>query len=164
MPSYNDLQINYQGCELDICSEKLTSLADCPEHITGQFNCRYNELRTLAGGPQKVDGDYKCYSNQLTDLIGCASHIGDTLICWNNQITSLVGIHKIIKRCSSIEFDANKITEGGIGLLLIENLIWISSNSSPFAIIEKYIGNGTKGMMACRAELISKGWADNAKL
>ena len=164
MQSYNDLNIDYQGGDLLIYSKKLVSLVGCPEVISGGFNCSDNKLASLVGGPTRVSGYYRCYNNNLTDLVGCASYIGGDLICWANQITSLIGIHKIIKSCRGMFFDDCTITQGGIGLLLIENLTNISSDGEPFKIIYKYLGQGTKGMMACRAELISRGYDDYAKL
>ena len=158
---------NYKGGDFDIYKKKRDSLAGCPQHITGVFNCGENNLTSLVGGPQRVDGDYGCSANQLTDLVGCASHISGKLFFSNNDITSLVGIHKIIKSCRETFFNVHEIKEGGIGLLLIKDLTTISSNWSliePFEIIEKYLGTGTKGMMECRSELISRGYDEYAKL
>ena len=125
----------------------------------GDYMPAYCNLTSLVGGPQTVTGNYNCKYNQLTDLVGCASHIGGELDLDGNNITSLVGIHKIIKTCSEITFDDHLITQGGIGLLLIENLTEISSYTEQFQIISRYLGTGTKGMMACRKELISNGYA-----
>ena len=164
MRSYKELNIQYQGGDLELYNKKLESLDGCPQHITGHFNCSYNELTSLVGGPQKVDDCYICYNNQLTDLVGCASHIGGKLLCDDNQITSLAGIHKIIKSCKQIKFDDHKIIEGGIGLLMIGDLTQISSDTDPFIIIEKYLGKGTKGMMECSKELKARGYEQYAKL
>ena len=144
---------------------KYESLEGCPQHITGEFTCYGNIITSLVGGPQIVDGEYWCDGNELTDLTGCASHIGDTLRFRNNRkITSLVGIHKIIKSCTYMYFDCDNITEGGIGLLMIENLTYISDGNPPFKIIQSYLGTGTKGMMECSKELTNKGYANYAKL
>ena len=167
MRSYKDMEIayDYQSGDLLIQYSKLRSLEGCPEHITGGFYCNENNsISSLVGGPQRVAGDYSCRWTKLTNLVGCANHIGGALYCDHNHITSLVGIHKIIKSCSRMIFDSEKITEGGIGLLLIENLTNISCNTEPFQIIKKYLGSGTKGMMDCRSKLISKGYSDHAKL
>ena len=164
MRSYDDLNINYQSGDLSIKKHDLTSLVYCPEIVSGEFNCETNNLTNLIGGPQRVDGNYFCEDNLLTDLAGCASHISCELNISNNQITSLVGIHKIIKSCSEIYFDCDLITQGGIGLLLIENLTMISNDTMPFIIIERYLGTGTKGMMECRAVLIASGYENYAKL
>ena len=154
---------NYQGGHINIM-DTITSLIGCPTHVTGMFDCSGNSITSLVGGPQKVDIGYDCAYNQLNDLTGCASHIGGHLDIKNNRITSLVGIHKIIKSCPTIYFNNITILHGGIGLLLIENLKTISAHSNPFCIINKYLGSGTKGMMECRKELISKGYANYAKL
>ena len=165
MRSYKDLNIDYQGNDLDIIQLQLTSLSGCPEHITGDFICKFNLLKTLAGGPRQVDRRYNCSDNHLTDLVGCASHISSELNLHNNNITSLVGIHKIIKKCQCFYFDTSSITQGGIGLLLINGLEIISNYKSPqFQIISEYFGTGTKGMMECSKELISKGFEQYAKL
>ena len=152
------------------CSQNdLTSLVGCPQHITGTFECTSNLFSNLNGGPQKVEGDYICSHNLLTSLIGCASYIGGELNLQSmTELRSLVGIHKIIKSCKEINFDANRIIHGGIGLLLIYNLSLIRDDGytlpPPFSIIEQYIGTGTKGMMECSKELIEKGYEDYAKL
>ena len=164
MLSYNDLNHVYVERKLGLSSFNLTSLNVCPNHITGPFDCSQNRLSSLVGGPQIVDGYYICYKNQLTDLVGCASNIRSILNISDNPITSLVGIHKIIKSCPEIYFDCKPIKEGGIGLLLIENLTNFSDFSDPFNIISKYLGTGTKGMMECRKELIFSGYSDYAKL
>ena len=165
MRNYNDVVKEYKGGDFSISDSKITSLIGCPDYITGDFACSYNELYSLMGGPQKVDGYYRCVNNNLTDLTGCASHIGGMFACYENDITSLVGIHKIIKSCKSIQFNDNNIKQGGIGLLLIENLTKISSTASePFQIIKSYLGTGTKGMMECSKELKANGWAEYAKL
>ena len=169
MPSYDDLNIDYKGGDLLINMQSLNSLAGLPEHITGNLLCIGNQLTSLVGGPQKVDGSYDISHNyELTSLIGCASHIGNRLDLENNPITSLIGIHKIIKSCRAIDFNNDKISEGGIGLLLIERLTYITYSSNlgddPFEIIKSYLGSGTKGMMDCRAELIEKGYENYAKL
>ena len=165
MPSYKDLNIDYQGGHLYVMDKSLETLDGCPSVISGTFECQVNWLPTLVGGPSIVNGSYGCIYNRLTDLVGCASHIGGMLYCHhNNQITSLVGIHKIIKSCQGMYFDAHNIIHGGIGLLMIENLTDISSDNEQFKIIKSYLGKGTKGMMECRAELIAKGYNQYAKL
>ena len=164
MQSYKDLNIDYQGGDLKIDIKKLTSLGGCPNHITWDFDCYANSLTSLVCGPQQVDGHYSCQHNQLTDLVGCASHIGGILNCCYNNITSLVGIHKIIKSCNEIWFDDLKIVHGGIGLLLVENLEVIHGSPEQYTIFNRYLGTGTKGMMACRDELIKKGLEEYAKL
>ena len=164
MQSYKDLNKIYMDGNIRIDGCKLESLEGCPQHITGGFWCDINKITSLVGGPQIVDSNYDCRGNQLSSLIGCASHIGGTLFTSGNSLTTLVGIHKIIKSCNVFYFDAYKITEGGIGLLLIDDLIHISNDEIPFKIILKYLGAGTKGMMACRAELIETGYENYAKL
>ena len=164
MRSYKDLEMNYQSGDLDITNNLITSLDGCPQHITGDFLCVNNGLTSLAGGPQIIDKSYDCTDNQLTDLTGCASYISAELHIRGNRIKSFVGIHKIIKHCRIIYVDDEHVTEGGIGLLLIKNLEYISTDSTPFLVITDYLGKGTKGMMDCSKELISMGYTNYAKL
>ena len=165
MRSYNDLNKVYKCDNLEIDFKGLNSLDGCPEHITGDFYCYGNKLVSLIGGPQKVDNLYDCSDSNITDLVGCASHIGESLNISNNRITSLIGIHKIIKSCAGLWFDCRKIKEGGIGILLIEQMTDIEThNYEPFEIIKSYLGTGTKGMMECSKELKARGWDAYAKL
>ena len=168
MPSYDQLYIRkYQSGNLNIREKSVTRLNGCPEHITGDFICSRNRLSRLTNGPKQVDGNYDCSDNFLSTLDGCASHIAGFLDIRDNDITSLVGIHKIIKSCGKLYLSDYEITEGGIGLLMIENVDIISeikSQLAPFKIIQKYRSQGTKGMMTCRAELISNGYENYAKL
>ena len=165
--SYNKLTSLVGGPKLVktlICKNNgIINLEGCPD-VLYSFIIGFNNLKSLVGGPDMISGNYDCSYNQLTDLVGCASHIGNILYCSSNPITSLMGIHKIIKSCKGFVFDYEKITHGGIGLLLIDNLTKISNYNGPFQIIQKYLGTGTKGMMACRAELIAKGYENYAKL
>ena len=166
MPSYKNINLKYTSGNLDLTSkfEHLKSLAGCPDHITGNFKCIQLRLTSLTGGPEKVDGYYFCSNNQLTNLEGCAKHIDGELYFGNNKITSLIGIHKIIKSCRRIFFDCEHIIEGGIGLLLIDNLTEITDKTSPFDIISKYLGTGSKGILQCQNELIENGYPNHAKL
>ena len=163
MPNYKDLNMYYKDGDLDIDSSELDSLTGCPNHITGNFNCASNNLTDLVGGPQQIDGDFMCDYNELTTLMGAPSKV-DVIECNYNNITSLVGIHKIIKICKEFYFDDDKITEGGIGLLMIKDLTEISMNQEPFVIIANYLSTGTKGMMECSKELKAKGYEQYAKL
>ena len=164
MRSYKYLNRYYQSGNLYINDQSLQSLDGCPQHITGNFTCRHNMLSSLIGGPQRVDGTYDCSENLISDLIGCASHIAGRLICTSENLTSLVGVHKIIKTCQDIRFYTHQITQGGIGLLLIDDLTNISPDTEPFRIINSYLGTGTKGMMACSKILVAEGYEEYAKL
>ena len=148
----------------DCSNNHLTDLYGCAQSGITQLFCSNNKLTTLTGGPSSTEWGYDCRNNKLTDLYGCASHIGSDLDFQYNNITSLIGIHKIIKSCRETYFDCEKITEGGIGLLLISKLKEISVNTEPFKIISKYLGQGTKGLVLCQNELIEHGYDNYAKL
>ena len=164
MTTYKEQMESYISGDIMIVNKKLSSISGGPNHISGDFYVWCNDITSLMGGPQLVDGGYNCADNLLTDLTGAPSIISYFDFTKNN-ITSLVGIHKIIKSCKVITFAPNEITQGGIGLLLISDLTSINSgHHEPFEIIKNYLGSGTKGMMMCRTELISSGFANYAKL
>lgn len=58
-------------------------------HVTGNFDCSWNNLITLAGAPHIVDGEFKCNNMQLTSLKHAPTKVGGSFNCGNNQIRSL---------------------------------------------------------------------------
>ena len=155
--------IKYKSGHLDIHGH-VNSLDGRPDQITGEFDCSNNDLTDLVGGPTNISGSYNCSENRLVTLLGSPEYTSADFDCAKNNLSSLVGIHKIIKSCRVIMCSEAKITEGGIGLLLIANMEHITSKHEPFKIINSYLGKGTKGMMECSKELISRGFPEYAKL
>ena len=85
--------------------------------------------------------------------------------CEHNKISSLVGIHKTIKILNGpIHLQGNPIRSGGIGLILIEGLTYIDLKRPAIKIINKYLGQGKKGLLLCQDELIEAGYEKYAKL
>ncbi len=64
------LKFNYVYGNFNCSSNYLTSLKDCPRHITGYFNCSYNKLTSLEGGPKTIGNGFDCSYNKLTSLEG----------------------------------------------------------------------------------------------
>jgi hypothetical protein len=128
---------------VELHEEALTKLPVKFGTVTLGFYCEHNRLTSLEGAPSSVSGFY----------------------CYSNQLTSLQGIHKIFKIISGDFFcHYNPITSGGIGLLLIEGLTRIIADQSAFKIIERYLGQGKKGLLLCQDELIDEGYEEFAKL
>ncbi len=164
-------------------SNKLKTLKGAPEIVAGEFCCDSNQLTDLQGSPKevekyscngtgitslkgapiRVEEDFSCVSNQISSFEFCPRYIGDDLNLENNKITSLKGVHKHFDHCEKISLSMNTIVEGGIGLLLIPGLkeIWFRNDKTKFAkaikIIDKYVGQGKAGLLACQEELIEKG-------
>jgi hypothetical protein len=139
------------------------------EYFTGEVNVTHDvRLSGIAKLPVKfgtVGGDFYCHYNQLATLEGAPSSVGGNFFCYSNQLTSLEGIHKIIKVISGAFYCFNNpIKSGGIGLILIEGLKKIYADQPAFKIIEKYLGQGKKGVLLCQDELIEAGYEEYARL
>lgn len=103
--------------------------------------------------------------DSLTSLEGAPREITGSFSCDDNKILSLEGIHKIIKKINGQFYcNDNPIKSGGIGLLLIEGITRIGTNHPALEIINKYIGQGKKGLLLCQEELIEAGFEANARL
>ncbi len=112
-----------------------------------------------------VGGYFDCSGNRLVTLKGIPASVGKDFYCSNNQLTSLVGVHKILKRVDGLLYiTRNKIKSGGIGLLLVEGLTKIVADQSAFGIINKYLGQGMKGVLRCQEELHDAEFEEYAKL
>jgi hypothetical protein len=163
--------VNVTG-DVDLFNEKLLKLPVKFGTVVGRwsnrysdFDCSNNQLTSLQGAPSSVSGDFACSNNQLTSLQGAPSSVSGDFYCDNNQLTSLQGVHKIIMTLNG-DFDCqgNPITSGGIGLLLIEGLTGITADQPAFDIIEKYLGQGKKGLLLCQDELIEAGYEEYTRL
>lgn len=131
---------------------------------------------------RKMKGELVISYNQLTSFENFPEEC-KSITANNNRFTSLVGIDRIKKITGSAnkcQFDLvfNKIKEGGIGLLLIENLTYFNCNvvadsglpngknwitPKPFEIIKKYLGRPDE-IFDCQVELIDAGYEAFAKL
>ncbi len=122
-----------------------------------------------------------------TTIINCGltslkyvPYSNSALYVTNNCISSLRNVHKHI-RCTEIFLNGNKFTEGGIGLLLIDNLShiehieWTVGQSlvdpvkehdsyRAIRIIKSYLSKGKAGLLECQEELIEAGLSEYAKL
>jgi hypothetical protein len=158
-------EVNITG-DVHLYDEELSKLPVKFGTVLEDFYCYNNKLTSLQGAPSSVGGFFSCNNNKLTSLEGAPSSIGRTGIsCDNNKLTSLEGIHKVFKRINGrFHCDDNPITSGGIGLILIEGLTKIRADHPAFLIIEKYLGQGKKGLLLCQDELIDAGYEEFAKL
>ncbi len=133
--------------------------------VGGYFGCHNNRLTSLEGAPGSVGGYFDCGWNRLTSLEGAPGSIGGNFSCSYNRLTSLVGVHRILKRVGGELFIRNNsIVSGGIGLVLVERLTKIDADQPAFEIIEKYLGQGNKGLLRCQEALHDAGFGEFAKL
>ncbi len=133
--------------------------------VSGDFYCSGNLLISLEGVPSAVGGNFSCSDNRLTSLEGAPSAVGRNFFCSNNRLTSLVGVHRTLRRIGGrLNIWDNGIVVGGIGLLLVEGLTAFNTDQSVFRIINKYLGQGMKGVLRCQEELHEAGYEEFARL
>jgi hypothetical protein len=63
--------------------------------VSGEFDCRWNNLITLEGCPEYVGGDFLCEKNNIYTLEYFPKYIGGSFSCNpNKSLTTLKGIEK----------------------------------------------------------------------
>ncbi len=149
----------------------LASLKNSPKTVGEIFDVANNKITSFKGSPEYIGGSFYCGNNFITSFEHCPSIIGGHFYCGSNNIKSLVGIHKHIKEIGhTLYLTNNPIEEGGIGLLLIKNIKFISADncSNEFTkvnkIINKYLHKGKAGLLECQNELEEAGLERFAKL
>jgi hypothetical protein len=76
---------------VDLFDKGLTKLPLNFRNVSGDFDCRYNQLTSLEGAPSSVGGYFYCSKNKLTSLEGAPENVGDYFDCSGNKLTSLEG-------------------------------------------------------------------------
>jgi hypothetical protein len=133
--------------------------------VGGSFYCGGNRLPSLEGAPGTVGGNFYCNYNRLTSLEGAPRTVGGSFYCDGNKIAFLRGIHGIVKRIDgTLNIKYNPIASGGIGLLLVEGLSGIGSDLPALEIINKYFGQGRRGLLRCQEALADAGFEEHARL
>jgi hypothetical protein len=125
---------NFQAVDLG-----LTTLEGAPYWVGEAFAVSNNNLTTLTGGPEYVGTYYFVTKNPLENLDGLASHIGN-----------------------GVEFDYTPT----LPLLrtLVAKKIWPTPDQPALeSILNKYAGQGRRGMFAAKKELIEAGFSGNAR-
>jgi hypothetical protein len=75
--------------EFDCRKNNLISLEGCPNYVGGSFLCNQNKLTTLEGCPIYVGDYFSCIDNEITTLEGGPKYVGDFFACENNNLTTL---------------------------------------------------------------------------
>ncbi len=132
--------------------------------VGGRFDCAGNALTTMEGAPRAVGGSFSCAWNRLASLEGVPRAFGSTNFR-GNRLISLVGAHRILGRVDgSLYLWENEIVAGGIGLILVEGLDRIKADQPAFRIIERYLGQGNRGVLHCQEALHEAGLERFARL
>jgi len=166
---------------------QLTSLEGSPREVDGNFVVNKNLLTSLEGGPAKVGTSYSCVTNHLTNLKGApkecsifnASYnpltsveglpevINEELMLTYTGLDNLKDIHKYLKSCKMMNLYNSPIKSHVLGLLLINDLQFVSfsDNLKPISnIINKHIRDGAQSVFDCQQELIDAGFKEYAQL
>lgn len=156
----------------------LTSFENFPPEIEGQLSITSTGIKSFKHFPKNIITD-----NVIIDALNIRSFNAldltvhrnnrDSYVSININTKSLIGIENCIrfKGGGLLSFPFSKVTDGGIGLLLIPNLNGldefnakhVTKLSAPFKIIEKYLGR-PDAIFECQNELIDEGYEAYAEL
>ena len=148
------------GGDFNCGNNRLTSLQGGPISVSGDFYCGNNQLTSLQGGPISVSGDFYCGFNQLTSLQGAPTEVGGDFDCGSNRLTSLQGAPQSVGGHFYCNYNKNLEL---LKLLFIKKLKSITIRDDIDNIMNKYIGKGPGGALACAAELIKAEFNGNAR-
>jgi hypothetical protein len=169
-------------------NNNLTSLEYGPSIVGDSYSADHNELTSLRGAPRKINGTFYIVHNPLPNMIGgpdevktlrCgaagvsdvhflegAPRITKELRIFSETVMSLSGLHKYVPSVPKITIDTKVLNV--LSLFLIKDLttvkLWKVEDSKANVIINKYLGQGRKGMMLCQAELVQNGLDQYAQL
>ena len=131
--------------------------------VSGGFRCNNNQLTSLQGAPTSVGGSFYCAGNKLTTLEGAPQSVSGDFYCAGNKLTTLEGVPQSVSGDFYCEYDSSLPL---LRLLFIKNLKLIRINNAPKDVVNylnKYIGKGPGGALACAAELARAGFKGNAR-
>lgn len=153
----------------------VNTLHSMPHTVTGSFLCHDCGLTSLQGGPVKVGLHYDCSDNLLMSLEGCAKGVKD-LMCSGNQLPDL----STAPRCDFVYGGINpwknfrhtpdhlphvmvilKDPVPLLGLLHAHKIDCLDMGGGYRdklnTILNKYAGEGKKGILNCALELKQAG-------
>ncbi len=174
-----DIENTLMSCKRDVGlgGNHMTSIPIGFDEVQGIFNCSNNKLTNLEKCPRFVKGNMFADRNRISSLEHLPETIGGTFYLNNNGLVSLKGIHNL-KNCTHIDLTGNPIVEGGIGLILINDLKVVDYNNSgsvhdgkieytfiqALKIIKKYLQKGRPFLLQCANELEEAGYGEFARL
>ncbi len=134
-------------------------------NVTGHVSLSGPGLKQFPVRFGAVGSDFGCGWNRLTSLEGAPSAVGGNFSCSDTRLTSLRGVHRILRRIDGrMYIRGNEIVSGGIGLVLVEGLTEIDADQPAFEIIEKYLGQGNRGVLRCQEALHEANLGEFAKI
>ena len=150
--------INSQGL-VDVVGEvswesTLTELSVKFGHVSGWFSCGGNQLTSLIGAPESVGGEFDCSDNQLKSLAGAPHSVGGDFRCTDNPLTSLAGAPLSIGGEFWCDYSATLPLMRALAASSID--IWHAPPGFT-DVMNRYAGQGKRGMMKCASELLTLG-------
>jgi hypothetical protein len=129
------------------------------QSVQGNFDAYGSGLETLENFPHYVGNDLIINSNNLESLRGAPDHVGGALLLTHNPLTTLEGFPSHVGGKVTITWSEN------LPLLrtLIAREIILYGKPRVMVILNKYAGQGRRGMFACKKELIEAGFEGNAR-
>ncbi len=123
-----------------LCNEnKLFDLIGMPHTVTDRCRIDCNRpLTSFKGGPEYVGNYFDASRCSIVSFEHCPKFVGEEFDISSNRITSLVSIHKNLIQCGSLNLNRNNIQEGGIGLLLINDLRKVIFEAGPDSYHSSY--------------------------
>ena len=100
--------------------------------------------------------------NPLTSLEGITPIINGVLVVERCPIRHLTNIHKMIRSVKHISFSGCPIKSNILGLMMIDNLDWVTGDSPVFKILYDHL-QSDRDVLACQEEMILAGYKEFAK-
>jgi len=149
------------GGSFSCSSNQLITLEGAPQTVGGSFNCYNNKLTTLEGAPQTVGGGFYCFRNQLTTLAGAPQTVGDVFNCSDTPLATLEGI-PIKLKLLQLSYSPNLPL---LRTLYAQEVEFLPKLRDPavLEILNRYAGEGKRGVIRCQKELIAAGFEGNAR-
>jgi len=157
-------------------------------YVSGDFDCRFNNLSDLQGCPTKIEGSLYLYHNKLKSLEGCPDEV-DRLLISDNELESLRGCPKRVRgdfNCSnnkltSLEFSPNwvggyfSITDNPVtdpkgfpnkinSSISVHNLYYVKWKNTPLSKLVSLLVDNECGCPDLGCSLITGNHSQNWKL
>lgn len=136
--------INIAGGALLICQNKLTSLENCPQLLSGLAVVQ-NNITSLKGLPDEINGNLLIFKNKITSLEFCPQIIHGGFNCSYNPLSSLKYLPRLIEKSfCCVNTLVNILTEDFTDIEIKGTIITHSSIDIKKELSELYQENGTE--------------------
>lgn len=171
-----DFDISYQGRRtleerqgvvrnFSCRGNRISSLAQGPREVEGDYDCSRNNLLSLKGLPAVIKGNLDCSHNEIRSVDCDTLSLNGVMLLQENNITSLQGIHERVKSASAVYATGNSIQSHVMGVFLIRGCraLYID-NKRVSRIVNEYLHMGRAGLLHCQLDLIDAGFDEFAQI